>query len=269
MHVELRYFTGTGNSLAIIDTCRSVFQEKGHEVAQKKICLEERSLPDTDLAGFCFPVYAFGLPRIARKYLHGLVPAREPVKAFVIITAGDADESGFSVLECASLLKKKNYIVHYSGVIEMPNNWTVSPKPPYPPSKDEALQIIGKGVNEARIKTAEIVEEVTNLHQFNFPARYGRLKFWWDYLAFRYMGVGNMWRMFRVYDSCDGCGLCMKICPVHSITIKNSKPVWSKACEQCMRCVNFCPSEAIYQTYGGDTIGKNRYHLPGFKPLHD
>jgi len=33
-----------------------------------------------------------------------------------------------------------------------------------------------------------------------------------------------------------------------------------------MRCANFCPNSAIYQLYGGDTIGKNRYHEPNFVP---
>lgn len=58
-----------------------------------------------------------------------------------------------------------------------------------------------------------------------------------------------------------------KIAQAQSIRFIDEKPVWSSTCEQCMRCVNFCPKESIYQSYGGDTKGKNRYIEPGFKPL--
>ena len=43
------------------------------------------------------------------------------------------------------------------------------------------------------------------------------------------------------------------------IKILDKYPKWKSSCEQCMRCVNMCPQEAIFQTYGGITKGKNRY----------
>ncbi|KPA13675.1 hypothetical protein MHK_006119 [Candidatus Magnetomorum sp. HK-1] len=54
---------------------------------------------ESDLIGFCFPVYAFGIPRICRKYLQNLPEFVNPMNAFILITAGEQDESGLSMGE--------------------------------------------------------------------------------------------------------------------------------------------------------------------------
>lgn len=110
----------------------------------------------------------------------------------------------------------------------------------------------------------EIIAGINNYHPFNYPKRYSKLKFYSDYLMFRYIGLPNLWRSFKVYSGCNGCGICAKACPTASIRMVDKKPIWSSSCEQCMRCVNCCPNEAIYQTMGGDTKGKNKYIEPSF-----
>jgi ferredoxin len=266
MKIELRYFTGTGNSLKVLETCKNVFFENGHSVEITEITPHEINLPESDLVGFCFPVYAFGIPRICRKYLNALEKFDHKQKVFVLINAGDSDESGFSVKECERILRMKNCDVIYTRVIQMPINWITSPVPPFPPSKAEAIEIIKNGVELAAESACDILKGIRKYHTFNYPKRYSKLRFYKDYWLFKYMGLPNMWRMFNVYDSCNGCQTCAKICPTQSITMTNKKPVWSSTCEQCMRCVNFCPKEAIYQSMGGDTKGRNRYVEPSFVP---
>jgi ferredoxin len=266
MRIELRYFTGTGNSLKVMDTCKSVFLAEGHQVNISEIKASELGIPASDILGFCFPVYAFGIPRISRNYLKSLDRFNPRQKAFVLITAGDAGESGFAVSECKRILKSKNCDVFYSDVIQMPINWTTSPKPPFPPSMDEAKTIIQKGVAQTTSDAGEILARIVKTHKFSIPERYSVFKFYWDYLSFKYLGIQNMWRMFHTYETCTGCGICEKICPTGSIILSGGKPVWSPTCEQCMRCVNFCSHEAIYQSFGGDTKGKHKYSEPDFKP---
>lgn len=265
MKIELRYFTGTGNSLKVLRTCQDEFVENKHSVNLSAIKTGE--LIDTaDLIGFCFPVYAFGIPRICRNYLNKLLPFRNKQKVFVLVTSGDSDESGFSISEATKILKKKNCTVVYTGVVQMPINWTTSPLPPFPPTKDEAKIIIEKGVGLTKRMAQEIIAGTNKFHQFNYPKRYRKLKFYYDYLMFRYLGISNLWRTYKVYESCNGCGICAKVCPTASIKMVDKKPLWTSTCEQCMRCVNYCPNEAIYQIMGGDTMGKNKYLEPGFRP---
>lgn len=262
MKIELKYFSGTGNSWKILDTCREVFIKNLHTATISPIKNNEQLSPDTDITGFCFPVYAFGIPRICRRYLKQLPQFEKPKKVFVIITAGKKDESGFSVKECVNILRKKNCQIIYSDVVEMPINWTTYMNPP---SKQEAQTIIDKGIQQAREISSDIIKGIHKYHSYNIPHDYGIFRLYREYYSFKYLGLQNMWRSFKVYDNCNGCGLCEKICPTQSIRIVN-KPVWSSSCEQCMRCVNFCPEEAIYQSMGGGTHGRNRYYIPDFTP---
>jgi Pyruvate/2-oxoacid:ferredoxin oxidoreductase delta subunit len=264
MKIELKYFTGTGNSWKVLDTCREIFAENLHSVSISPIKTNEQLPSDADIIGFCFPVYAFGIPRICRRYLKRLPRFTKPQNVFVLITAGKIDEAGFSVNQSIKILRNKNCQVIYSAVVEMPINWTTYMNPP---SKQEAGIIIENGIKHAQRISDDIIHGIQKYHCFNIPESYGRLGLYKEYYLFKYLGLQNMWRSFNVYSSCNGCGVCEKICPTESIKINMGKPAWSSTCEQCMRCVNFCPKEAIYQTMGGGTSGRFKYYMPDFKPL--
>lgn len=181
-----------------------------------------------------------------------------------MITAGDPDESGFSVKESTTILQKKGLQVIYSDVIHMPANWTVSMNPP---SKKEAQDIINRGVDKSQKIVQDILNGVQHHHTFNYPPRYSKFGYYKDYYLFKWLGISILWRYFRSDETCDSCGLCEKICPTASIQIVDKKPQWLKTCEQCMRCVNYCPKQAIFQEGEGSIKGKNSYYEPTFKPL--
>ncbi len=264
MNVELKYFSGTGNSYKIIDTCKEIFIQNGNKATLSSITDKSNINEDADLIGFCFPVYAFGIPRICRKYLLNLPIFKNPINTFILITAGNSDESGFSVGESTKILKRKGLNVTYSKVIQMPINWTVSMNPP---SKEEAQLIINTGAFRAKEIAQDILNGVLYHHTFNYPSRYSKLGFYKDYYLFKWLGVSNLWRNYRTDETCDSCGLCEKICPTGSIQIIDNKPKWLKTCEQCMRCVNYCPKQAIFQKGEGSIKGKNIYYEPTFRPL--
>ena len=130
MNVDLRYFSGTGNSYKILDTCKDIFIKNGCHATLSSISDKSRINEDADFIGFCFPVYAFGIPRICRKYLQSLPKFVNQNKTFILITAGEQEESGFSIQESTNILGKKGLEVVYSAVVQMPANWTVSMNPP-------------------------------------------------------------------------------------------------------------------------------------------
>jgi len=49
-------------------------------------------------------------------------------------------------------------------------------------------------------------------------------------------------------DRCTGCGLCALQCPVDAIRMwgqRKPRPYWTFSCESCMRCLAYCPEQAI------------------------
>ncbi len=45
---------------------------------------------------------------------------------------------------------------------------------------------------------------------------------------------------------CNGCGVCVDICPVNAIKIKQNKAVISSnKCVECGACISECPNEAL------------------------
>jgi ferredoxin len=46
-------------------------------------------------------------------------------------------------------------------------------------------------------------------------------------------------------ESCTGCGLCVKRCPMKNLTIKNGKAAAHGNCTECYRCINLCPERAV------------------------
>jgi ferredoxin len=63
-------------------------------------------------------------------------------------------------------------------------------------------------------------------------------------------------------DSCNGCGICGKVCPAGNIRIVDGKPEWLHRCENCRACLNWCPRQAIR-----GEVFSNRYFYrhPGVK----
>lgn len=263
MKIELKYFSGTGNSYKILNICHEKFLQNKCHSKISPILSEKNFSSNVDLIGFCFPVYAFGIPRICRKYLKRLPKFKESTKVFILITAGNYEEAGFSVQECEKILQKKNLQVVYTRVIEMPSNWIVAMNPP---SREEAEPIIANGIETAKVISEALLSEEKHFHKFNYPPKYTKFEFYKDYYLFKWLGVGNLWRNFLTDESCNSCKLCQKVCPTQSIKIINGKPSWGKTCEQCMRCVNYCPEKAIYQKNWGSVKGKNSYYEPSFNP---
>ena len=65
----------------------------------------------------------------------------------------------------------------------------------------------------------------------------------------------------RVEESCVGCGLCVRKCPVQAMALRDGRPVWVKEkCVMCLGCLHRCPKFAIQ--YGKRTKGHGQYTNP-------
>ncbi|MGL4934154.1 MAG: EFR1 family ferrodoxin [Cetobacterium sp.] len=75
------------------------------------------------------------------------------------------------------------------------------------------------------------------------------------------LGLKTVSKNFKLNDQrCISCGICKDVCPVQNIELINEKPLWNKNCEDCLACVNLCPTVAI--SCGGKSKHDNRYKNP-------
>jgi ferredoxin len=52
-------------------------------------------------------------------------------------------------------------------------------------------------------------------------------------------------RDIRVASDCTSCGLCIKVCPMRNLEMKDGSVQHRNDCTICYRCVNLCPKQAI------------------------
>ena len=49
-------------------------------------------------------------------------------------------------------------------------------------------------------------------------------------------------------EKCEGCGICLTVCPLHAISIIEGKAfIDQNRCTECLQCINECPNDAIRQ----------------------
>ena len=67
---------------------------------------------------------------------------------------------------------------------------------------------------------------------------------------------------FHVEDTCIGCGLCARNCPISAIDMVKQKPAWNREqCVMCLSCLHHCPKFAIQ--YDNKTKKHGQYvHAP-------
>lgn len=46
-------------------------------------------------------------------------------------------------------------------------------------------------------------------------------------------------------ERCNGCGLCVKDCPVAAVSLSDKKAVIGQGCVECRTCLRVCPREAV------------------------
>jgi ferredoxin len=271
---SIRYFTGTGNSLLIARSCEAEFEAAGWATDLEPIA-EAGAGPgrppraDADAACFVFPVYSLDLPRVARRWLESL-PARteagSTTPALLLVTGGSLDDCGWSLLEGCRILRSRGYDPAYSDLVRMPNNWGAFMRVP---SREEAAAIAVAGEEKARGAARAFLSGARNEKPLSLPV-FGPIGSRLMRAGFK-RGVKRLWRMFGTSESCSGCGLCARSCPMEAIQMAEGpagpRPRWSAACEQCMRCFNACPSRAIVQLEAiGHGSRRDRWLAPGFRP---
>jgi ferredoxin len=265
---SIRYFTGTGNSALVARECAAEFEAALwaadlEPIAEAGAGPGAPPLDGADAACFVFPVYSLDLPSVARRWLESL-PAAASTPALLLVTGGNADDCGWSLIEGCRILRDRGYDPAYSDLVQMPNNWGTFMRVPSP---EEAAAIVAAGRERARAAARAFLSGERYSKPLSLPV-FGPIGSRLLRAGFR-RGVKRLWKMFRTTEACVGCGLCARSCPMGAVEMGEGpagpRPRWSAACEQCLRCFNACPSRAIVQLEAiGRGSARARWIAPGF-----
>jgi ferredoxin len=228
---KIYYFSGTGNSLW---SAKRIARIIGGSCELRNIGLEaerDEITIDAEAVVFVYPSYAYGLPLIVRRFAKKAVFNTPYLAAFV--TYGS--DPGGTQAELSRILKKKNIGSLYFGKIPAAENYI----PVFGPPNDNKIAKRSAMQEKETEKAARfVIERRTNKVNPFRPLS--------SFISFLFsLGVKIFYKHYKVSDTCNGCGICEKVCPVGAIEIREKRPVFSGKCENCVACIDICPSRAI------------------------
>ena len=240
------YFSATGNSKYVAERIR----EEGEQLISITDATDKKeydfSISDNRV-GIISPTYDWTLPSIVSEFLEKLTLQFDR-KPYLYYVATYGTTSGASASMADHILRAKGMSFDACFDIKMPDTWT----PIFDLSDSESVKKrLRKSNEEISELTNQIEQKVMGKHMgLTTPYFTGKIG----------LAVYNRYTRntdnLKVTESCIGCGLCARKCPVHAIEIKNGRPVWVKEqCAMCLGCLHRCPKFAIQ--YGN---GKNRKH---------
>ena len=95
------------------------------------------------------------------------------------------------------------------------------------------------------VKPEIVGDELKVIKDFKQVAHYVSVTFFLPNFLSRYIRKITRSKPI-IQDNCIGCGVCVKVCPAHAISIKNKKATINyKKCIRCYCCHEMCPHDAV------------------------
>ena len=254
--------SGTGNTHRVACWIKEIMSR--YEANAKIVMIEDADFgndldPSGDvLVGTLFPTHGFMPPWSMIKFLFKL-PRRPGVSAMCAATRGAyrlggftiPGASGFATFFAAILMFLKRYHVRAIFSLDMPANLTNFHPGLHPAS-------VTKISSRAKEKLALIMERILKGKKILFTLNnlwevlWSVLIFWLiPFFPILYLLIARMFmaKVMFANNNCVGCGMCAKSCPNNAILMKagakKSRPYWTYHCENCLRCMGYCPKKAV------------------------
>lgn len=243
------YFSATGNSRYVAER---IAKGTSDRISSITLCIKNEKfkfeLQENEFLGIVSPTYSWGLPVIVKEFLQNMDLSKPPAYIWFVTTYGTTSgQTGYFANE---ILQTRNCSFSAYFSVKMPDTWT----PAFNLNNKERIKKINaKAEVQIDAITDKIKRRVTGDYmQRKVPKPIARLFYNMAYDVMRKTSH------FHVEDTCVGCGLCVKNCPISAIDIVNQKPTWNREqCVMCLSCLHHCPKFAIQ--YGNRTKKHGQY----------
>lgn len=258
MNIALFYFSGTGNTWLVAKKIQEACQQLG--TSCKLYSLEsaidiEKVFKEAEVIGLGYPIYGSNYPEPVRVFLDQL--NKGPKRRFFVFCT-QLRYSGDGAAIGAKALRNKGYPVRQLMHVNMPNNITdfrivrwIKPK------NEKAL------VRAVTRKAKRLTDAVIHDNRLKKGEGFGsRILGLIQRLPVQWLG-SKAQNLIRVDDHCTACGLCVKLCPSHHLTLLDHQLVMGETCYLCYRCINHCPEKALH------VAKRTRVKRPYLGPVSD
>ena len=243
------YFSATGNCKYV---ATRLAQATGQEMYSIADCIRNGQYDFSDgTVGIISSAYDWGLPSIVKEFLEKASFRTD----YLYFAATYGTIPGAIGYMANKAIRERTIDAYYS--VRMPDTWTPifdlsTPEKvaKYTRHTESEIDRMIQGVRERRTnrhlrpRTPAIITKLIAEPLYNKKVRC----------------TSNL----HAENTCIGCGLCAKKCPVQAIAMRDGRPVWVKdRCVMCLGCLHRCPKFAIQ--YGNRTKKHGQYTNPNVK----
>lgn len=258
------YFSATGNSKALAQELGRLLNDRVEDMVPLLYSSprEGQWLGDDKPLGFVFPIYGWSLPNIVRDFLCQLhLNDYNSRYTYFAVTCGD--DVGVADRPIRVALVETGLQLNAGFSVNMPDSYVCLPG--FDVDKDEEREAkfarFGLRVKEIADKIVRR-EEVMDIKRGAFAWAKTNILGWY----FRKFLITD--KPFRTTADCIACGTCVKVCPMHNITLDEHQDgvngqrsivniTWHGHCTGCLACYHHCPTRAV--RFGKRTEKKGQY----------